>query len=133
MGMMGVWVVPVIVGILIIGVVGFTDDVFAKQDKVTICHKPGTPAEQTKQVPQSAVSGHLGHGDFIGTCEDVLRPGDIIVADISANAIIKVDPLTGAQTIISSGGSFVGALDLWLDSDGNIIVADLDFSGGGNH
>jgi len=34
----------------------------------TICHKPGTPAEKTKTVPQSALSGHLGHGDTMGAC-----------------------------------------------------------------
>jgi len=31
--------------------------------KVGICHKPGTRAEQVLTVSQSAVSGHLGHGD----------------------------------------------------------------------
>ncbi len=36
----------------------------------TLCHKPGTPAEQTLVVPNSAVSGHLGHGDYLGPCED---------------------------------------------------------------
>ncbi|HSG15854.1 MAG TPA: DUF5666 domain-containing protein [Anaerolineae bacterium] len=34
----------------------------------TICHKPGTPAEQTKTLPRSALFGHLGHGDFHGPC-----------------------------------------------------------------
>lgn len=38
-------------------------------DKVTICHKPGTTAEKTMTVPQSAVEGHLRHGDYIGPCE----------------------------------------------------------------
>jgi len=60
-----------------------------------------------------------------------LNPGDIIVADIGANAVIKVDPTTGAQEIISSGGLFAGALDLVLDSNGDIIVADLDLINGG--
>jgi hypothetical protein len=41
----------------------------AQQQKVTICHKPGTPEEKTKEVPQSAVDGHLGHGDNLGPCE----------------------------------------------------------------
>jgi Ca2+-binding RTX toxin-like protein len=35
-----------------------------------ICHKPGTPAEKTKTVPESAVKAHLGHGDILGPCDD---------------------------------------------------------------
>lgn len=37
---------------------------------VTICHKPGTPAEQTLVVDDDSVKlkGHLGHGDTIGAC-----------------------------------------------------------------
>lgn len=35
---------------------------------VTICHKPGTPAEHTLVVDDDAVPGHLGHGDFLGPC-----------------------------------------------------------------
>jgi hypothetical protein len=37
--------------------------------KVTICHKPGTPAEKTKRIPLSALGGHLGHGDYRGPCK----------------------------------------------------------------
>jgi hypothetical protein len=43
-----------------------------KEGDVTICHKPGTPAEQTKTVPRSALQGHLEHGDHLGPC----RGGD---------------------------------------------------------
>lgn len=38
------------------------------EDKVVICHKPGTPAEQTLLVPHSALDGHLDHGDLEGPC-----------------------------------------------------------------
>jgi len=38
------------------------------EERVTICHKPGTPAEQTLTVSQSALDGHLGHGDTQGPC-----------------------------------------------------------------
>lgn len=38
---------------------------------VIICHKPGTPAEQTKIIPVQALGGHLGHGDYIGACISV--------------------------------------------------------------
>ena len=36
--------------------------------KVEVCHKPGTPAEKTLWLPESAVPGHLGHGDVLGAC-----------------------------------------------------------------
>jgi len=32
--------------------------------KVTICHK----GKQTKEIPESALGGHLGHGDTMGAC-----------------------------------------------------------------
>jgi len=41
---------------------------------VTICHKPGTPAEKTMNVPQSAVNGHQGHGDYLGECQATSIP-----------------------------------------------------------
>lgn len=34
-----------------------------------ICHKPGTNAENTKQVSVQASQGHLKHGDTLGVCE----------------------------------------------------------------
>jgi hypothetical protein len=36
-------------------------------DQVTICHSPGANS-QTMVVPNSSLSGHLGHGDTIGAC-----------------------------------------------------------------
>ena len=44
----------------------------ARQDgseKVTVCHKPGTPAEGTLEISVSAVQAHLDHGDAEGACE----------------------------------------------------------------
>lgn len=43
--------------------------------KARICHKPGTPAQQTKCVPLPAVEGHLGHGDACGACPVVHDQG----------------------------------------------------------
>src|SRR5215216_5274445 len=42
--------------------------VLAQQQKVTICHKPGTPDEETIEVSQSAVASHVRHGDHPGPC-----------------------------------------------------------------
>ena len=65
------FVIPVIASILILGTILVSisfDDAFAKQEKVTICHKPGTVDEETKEIPVSALNGHLGHGDAEGDC-----------------------------------------------------------------
>jgi len=40
-----------------------------RPERVTLCHKPGTPAEKTKTLPSSALFGHLGHGDTLGPCD----------------------------------------------------------------
>jgi hypothetical protein len=37
-------------------------------EQVTICHRPGTPAQQTQTIPSTALEGHLGHGDTEGFC-----------------------------------------------------------------
>ncbi len=38
-----------------------------KNGNVNIIHKPGTPAEQDKNVPVAALGGHMGHGDMLGS------------------------------------------------------------------
>ena len=38
---------------------------------VLICHKPGTPAQETLALPPSAIPGHLRHGDTLGACDDL--------------------------------------------------------------
>lgn len=58
------------------------------QSKVTICHKPGTPAEKTMEVPQTALRGHLGHGDSEGPCRPpvpVDADGDGYASDVDCN------------------------------------------------
>jgi len=41
-------------------------------ETITICHKPGTPAEKTLVLPAAAGPGHLRHGDYEGECLDVI-------------------------------------------------------------
>ena len=66
-----------------------------------------------------------------------LSGGDIIIADADAFAglggIIKVDPTTGAQTTISSGGLFVDPIDVAITASGDLIVVDFDAFGGTGH
>ena len=45
--------------------------------------------------------------------------------------IIRVDPLSGVQTPISSGGNFNNRFGITLDAEGNIFIADTgSFFGG---
>ena len=73
-----------------------------------------------------------------------LEPGDLIVADVNgafggyggsspsgSGRIIKVDPDTGAQTIISSGNLLDAPWGVAIDANGNIIVVDKAYPGGG--
>ena len=59
-----------------------------------------------------------------------LNRGDILVADPDAlgggGAIIRVDPHTGLQTIISSGGNFVDPYAIALEQNGTILVGELN-------
>lgn len=41
---------------------------------VTICHQPGTPAQQTLTVDDNALKGHLKHGDTLGECASLPQP-----------------------------------------------------------
>jgi hypothetical protein len=40
----------------------------SKAGTVRICHKPGTPAQQTLAIAPAAVAAHLRHGDYRGAC-----------------------------------------------------------------
>ncbi len=69
-----------------------------------------------------------------------LKPGDIIVVDANSfggrGGVIKVDPITGVQEVISSAGDLTGGLfsvprGCAIDAAGQIIVADDNALGGG--
>ncbi|MGF1686882.1 hypothetical protein L4C36_09300 [Photobacterium japonica] len=57
---------PLFTCLFIINLVALSPHAMA--DMVTLCHKPGTPAEKTLTVNSNALSGHLGHGDSLGAC-----------------------------------------------------------------
>lgn len=47
----------------------------AGQDKVTVCHKPGTDEEATLEIGAPAEAAHLGHGDYAGPCREPQSEG----------------------------------------------------------
>ncbi len=61
--------------------------------------------------------------------------GDILVTDLDAfddpnasprlpGGVIRVDPVTGSQTTVSSGGSFGDPIGITVEADGSILIAD---------
>lgn len=90
-------------------------------DTVVICHKPGTPAQQTLTIPVEALDGHLGHGDTLGPCEelpppppnhdgndngrnngngprDIIRDNDTLVAPVSISSELDQEADSGDLT-----------------------------------
>jgi sugar lactone lactonase YvrE len=72
-----------------------------------------------------------------GSAGAAVDPGDILVADLHADAVVEVDPSTGGQTVISDNtintgtDLFVDPSGIALDDSGNILVADAE-TGAGN-
>jgi len=90
--------------VLLSGVTGITiyQDVFAGGGKVMICHKPGTPAENSLMVSQSAVRAHLAHGDTEGPCNGGgSGSGTLLVCDCENGPVN--DCLTPTFTCDNSG------------------------------
>ena len=58
--------------------------------------------------------------------------GDIFVSELYFNnGIIKVDPITGAQAFLASGGNFQDPYGLDIDLAGDLIAADANWFGPG--
>jgi Ca2+-binding RTX toxin-like protein len=73
-------------------------------------------------------------GGLAAPAQAQLNPGDIVVADRNANplgpigdgAIFKVDPATGAVSVLATSAQFDNPFDVALDADGNVLVVDRD-------
>lgn len=49
---------------------GKCEDLSCEEPTMVICHQPGTTAEKTMTINQTALNEHLDHGDQIGACGD---------------------------------------------------------------
>jgi DNA-binding beta-propeller fold protein YncE len=68
-----------------------------------------------------------------GSASAQLNPGDIVVADRDADAVFKVDPNTGAVSVLAMGPPLLSPVGVTIDRDGNVLVVDQDapvFEGG---
>lgn len=78
---------------------------------ITICHKPGTPAQKTLVLPASAGPGHLGHGDYLGVCEEQTPTVPTDTLPISPTGVITIchKPGTPAQkTLVLPAAALFG-------------------------
>lgn len=105
---------------------------------MTVCHKPGTPAQQTMTLPANAVAGHLGHGDTLGPCTpppppscagaafDICIDGDGVASPTAGGAgafeVLVGDALASFPTAGVPPFSGLDAFD--NDGDGNWSAGD---------
>jgi hypothetical protein len=76
---------------------------------VTICHKPGTPAQKTLVIPEAALAGHLGHGDVLTPCEELELPEPVITGTVKVTICHR--PGTPAQkTLVIPEAALAGHL-----------------------
>lgn len=75
-----------------------------EEECITVCHKPGTPAEQTSTIPLPALEGHLGHGDYLGDCEEIGECNDGI--DNDGNTLTDYPEDYGCNSSTDSSESF---------------------------
>lgn len=55
-----------------------------------------------------------------------LHAGDLLVADGAEQAILRVDPVSGTQTVVASGGLFQSPAGIAIDGEGRIFVTDAN-------
>ena len=94
-----------------------------EDEKITICHKPGTAEEQSLIVSANALDAHISHGDTSGPCEggEATPEGDLYTADykqvrveVSWNSPNSVQPVLLITYVTPQGiegGELGGTLD----------------------
>jgi DNA-binding beta-propeller fold protein YncE len=81
-----------------------------------------------------AAAAGLGLCVWLAVCVPAfgsVQPGEVFVADPDAGqgstgAIVRVDPVNGAQTVVSSGGQFQNPVGVAIGPNGELLVADAD-------
>ncbi len=85
---------------------------------VTICHMPGTPAEQTLEIPVSALRGHLNHGDTLGACPVTVDPiveEPVVEEPDCRGTCSRIDPCLRKKGHAVLVGPFLFCYELYLN------------------
>lgn len=113
--------------------------VSAGQEKATVCHKPGTPAQATLEIAAPALNAHLGHGDYEGECQGPQSDGctalNAVVPDPQTDPFFYIFEVTDldffpGETIhvdmtVTTSGNFAGAAFAGV-SDSNFTPLAID-------
>lgn len=82
-------------------------------DSLTICHKPGTSAQQTMMITDASLPGHLGHGDIMGNCP---------AGTSSAASSVASSASSSAASSSSAGGGSTCSDRFSVTNDGTITT-----------
>ena len=67
---------------------------------------------------------HIGNDTYgVASGKGQGRPGDDLLGDLM-NGVVRINPATGAQTILSSGGLFSYPSGIALEADGTVVVVE---------
>jgi hypothetical protein len=66
-------------------------------------------------------AGHFNSPSRIAVASD----SHLLVVDHGADKVIDVDPVSGAQQVLSSGDELEAPVDIAVEQDGQILVVDL--------
>ena len=125
-----------------VGVLILAGSAHAAGNKTYVCHKGDNGNRNTLKISESAVPAHVGHGDFVGNCEDAPpEPSEVVMLRCLADSLdtpITVSSLSateGAPEIVADptygqGDSCAAAIAALLD-DGFHLKQVLGDNAGG--
>jgi hypothetical protein len=100
------------------------------QDRVTMCHKPGTPAQETLTLPRKAAETHIAnHGDTLGACSvTAFVPLELAYSGPDRAFVLTVDAdgqmtSTGIELLTDFYAYEVSGGDVDRDGDVDFLVS----------
>jgi len=91
---------------------------------VTICHKPGTPAEHTITVDDDAVQAHLAHGDSLGPCSPPQPPSTPVCPEGYDGAGVSNGVLLCTRTVTNEVIKEVPGPTVYVEVPGPTVYVD---------